>query len=67
MMSLNKFHILELTWIGTDDKREVIEPRIFIEDSKYSYGDSENKDMLIHGDNLLSLKAKPRISNTLFD
>ena len=56
-MTKNKLQKLELTWIGKDDKREVLEPRILIEDSKYSYGDSENENMLIHGDNLLALKA----------
>ena len=66
-MSPNKLHKFELMWIRKGDKREAIEPRIFIEDSKYSYGDSENKNMLIHEDNLFTLKAKPRISNTLFD
>lgn len=48
---------LELTWIGKDDEREAIEPRILIEDPKYSYGDTESGNMLIHGDNLLALKA----------
>ena len=56
-MTKNKLPKLELTWIGKDDKREALEPRILIEDSKYSYGDSENENMLIHGDNLLALKA----------
>ena len=56
-MTKNKLQKLELTWIGKDDKREALEPRILIEDSKYSYGDSENENMLIHGDNLLALKA----------
>ena len=56
-MTKNKLQKLELTWIGKDDKREPLEPRILIEDSKYSYGDSENENMLIHGDNLLALKA----------
>lgn len=48
---------LELTWIGKDEERENIEPRILIEDPKYSYGDTESGNMLIHGDNLLALKA----------
>lgn len=48
---------LELTWIGKDDEREAIEPRILIEDPKYSYGDTKSGNMLIHGDNLLALKA----------
>ena len=56
-MSHNKPQKLELTWIGKDDDREAIEPRILIEDPKYSYGDTESGNMLIHGDNLLALKA----------
>ena len=56
-MTQNKPQKLELTWIGKDDDREAIEPRILIEDPKYSYGDAESGNMLIHGDNLLALKA----------
>ena len=56
-MTQNKLQKLELTWIGKDDEREAIEPRILIEDPKYSYGDTESGNMLIHGDNLLALKA----------
>lgn len=56
-MAQDKLQKLELTWIGKDEKREAIEPRILIEDPKYSYGDSESGNMLIHGDNLLALKA----------
>lgn len=56
-MPQNKPQKLELTWIGKDDEREAIEPRILIEDPKYSYGDTESGNMLIHGDNLLALKA----------
>ena len=56
-MSKDKLQKLELTWIGKDDEREAIEPRILIEDPKYSYGDTENGNMLIHGDNWLALKA----------
>ena len=47
---------LELTWIGKDE-RIILEPRILIEDSKKSYGDKNTVNMLIHGDNLLVLKA----------
>lgn len=49
---------LELTWIGKDEKLE-IEPRILIEDKSLSNtGQDENtENMLIHGDNLLALKA----------
>lgn len=56
-MAQDKLQKLELTWIGKDEVREAIEPRILIEDPKYSYGDTESGNMLIHGDNLLVLKA----------
>lgn len=56
-MNQNRLQKLELTWIGKDEEREAIEPRILIEDPKYSYGDTESGNMLIHGDNLLALKA----------
>lgn len=56
-MAQDKLQKLELTWIGKDEEREAIEPRILIEDPKYSYGDTESGNMLIHGDNLLALKA----------
>lgn len=51
---------LELTWIGKNDPQydvANIEPRILIEDPEKSYGDSNTENMLIHGDNLLALKA----------
>ena len=47
---------LELTWIGKD-KQPKVEPRILIEDKEKSYGDENTENMLIHGDNLLALKA----------
>lgn len=56
-MAQDKLQKLELTWIGKDEKREAIEPRILIEDPNYSYGDTESGNILIHGDNLLALKA----------
>lgn len=56
-MVQDKLRKLELTWIGKDEEREAIEPRILIENPKYSYGDTESGNMLIHGDNLLALKA----------
>lgn len=56
-MAQDKLQKLELTWIGKDEEREAIEPRILIENPKYSYGDTESGNMLIHGDNLLALKA----------
>lgn len=62
-----KIQKLELTWIGKYDEHEPIEPRILIENPDYSYGTVEtgtlpngkpwNGNMLIHGDNLLALKA----------
>lgn len=65
-MPQNKLQKLELTWIGKDDDREAIEPRILIEDPKYSYGDTESGNMLIHGDNLLALKAlEQQYSNSI--
>src|SRR5471030_2411534 len=47
---------LELTWIGKGDS-PVLEPRILIEDPTKEFGDSASDNMLIHGDNLLALKA----------
>lgn len=47
---------LELTWIGKDEQLK-LEPRILIEDPEKSYGDPNTDNMLIHGDNLLALKA----------
>lgn len=54
---------LELTWIGKE-KTPKLEPRILLEDSKLSYhakqryGENDIFDnILIHGDNLLALRA----------
>lgn len=47
---------LELTWIGKGEEPK-LEPRILIENPEYSYGDPNTENMLIHGDNLLALKA----------
>lgn len=53
---------LELTWIGKND-RPRLEPRILIEDAQLSHHAATKRDgdifdnMLIHGDNLLALKA----------
>lgn len=47
---------LELTWVGKYEE-DSLEPRILLEDVDKSYGDSESENMLIHGDNLLALKA----------
>ncbi len=52
----NKKQKLELTWIGKDEELH-LEPRILIEDPSKSYGDPKSENMLIHGDNLLALKA----------
>lgn len=47
---------LELTWIGKNN-RPKLEPRILIEDPEKSFGNPDSENMLIHGDNLLALKA----------
>ncbi|MCM1560124.1 MAG: site-specific DNA-methyltransferase [Butyrivibrio sp.] len=47
---------LELTWVGKYDDK-VVEPRILVEDKEKSYGDPDSENMLIHGDNLIALKA----------
>ena len=53
---MQKIGRLELTWTGKYEEKE-LEPRILIEDKSMSYGDPESDNMLIHGDNLLALKA----------
>ena len=60
---MSKKQKLELTWIGKD-QRPKLEPRILIEDPEKSYHAKERvskndifDNMLIHGDNLLALKA----------
>jgi adenine-specific DNA-methyltransferase len=60
---MNKKQKLELTWVGKDN-RPRLEPRILIEDTEKSYHAaarvSENDifdNVLVHGDNLLALKA----------
>ncbi len=53
---MSKKQKLELTWIGKEEQA-VLEPRILIEDPEKSYGDPHSENMLIHGDNLLALKA----------
>lgn len=47
---------LELTWVGKDE-RVKLEPRVLVEEPKKSYGNPKSENMLIFGDNLLSLKA----------
>lgn len=53
---MDKHGKLELTWVGKYSK-EKLEPRILIEDKDKSYGVEETGNMLIHGDNLLALRA----------
>lgn len=63
-MMEKKLQKLELTWIGKD-KRPRLEPRVLVEDvEKSHHATTRRKDgkdifdnMLIHGDNLLALKA----------
>jgi adenine-specific DNA-methyltransferase len=62
-----KLQKLELTWVGKYDELQPLEPRILIENPEYSYGEVDTGmlpngkpwkgNMLIHGDNLLALKA----------
>lgn len=47
---------LELTWVGKNNPPNV-EPRILIHDKNFDYGDTNTKNILIHGDNLLALKS----------
>lgn len=67
MSQNNKLQKLELTWVGKYDEQQPLEPRNLIENPEYSYGEVETEmlpngkpwkgNMLIHGDNLLALKA----------
>lgn len=66
-MAQNKINKLELTWIGKDEEPLAVEPRLLIETPKHSFGEVETGtlpngkpwkgNMLIHGDNLLALRA----------
>ena len=66
-MAQNKINKLELTWIGKEDEPLAIEPRLLIDTPEYSFGAVETGtlpngkqwpgNMLIHGDNLLALRA----------
>lgn len=49
---------LELSWIGKE-KKEKIEPRIFVENKELSntLGNNYTKSFIVHGDNLLALKT----------
>ncbi len=63
----NRLSKLELTWIGKEDEPLAIEPRLLLDTPEYSFGDVETGtlpngkpwpgNMLIHGDNLLALRA----------
>ena len=55
---MSKNNKLELTWVGKD-KEVSVEPRILIENKDLSNikKDKDTENMLIHGDNLLALKA----------
>lgn len=66
-MAQNRINKLELTWIDKDKETPALEPRLLINTPEYSYGDVETGtlptgkpwpgNMLIHGDNLLALRA----------
>lgn len=66
-MAQNKINKLELTWIGKEDEPLAIEPRLLLDTPEYSFGKVETGslpngkpwpgNMLIHGDNLLALRA----------
>jgi len=56
MQVMQKSGKLELTWVGKYEQ-QIIEPRILIEDKSKSYDDPYIENMLIHGDNLIALKA----------
>ena len=66
-MAQNKINKLELTWIGKEDEPLAIEPRLLLDIPEYSFGEVETGtlpngkpwpgNMLIHGDNLLALRA----------
>lgn len=66
-MTQNKINKLELTWIGKEDEPLALEPRLLIDTPEYSFGEVETGtlpngkpwpgNMLIHGDNLLALRA----------
>ncbi len=63
----NRPNKLELTWIGKEDEPLAIEPRLLLDTPEYSFGEIETGtlpngkpwpgNMLIHGDNLLALRA----------
>lgn len=62
-MAKNRYNKLELTWVGKEEVPR-LEPRILLEQPEKSYaaplkgeGPTFFDNMLIHGDNLLALKA----------
>jgi adenine-specific DNA-methyltransferase len=55
-MPKQNYNKLELTWIGKGEEPK-LEPRILVENPENSYGNPKSENMLIHGDNLLALKA----------
>ncbi len=66
-MAQNRLNKLELTWIDKDKEVSAVEPRLFIENQEFSWGGVKTDtlpngkpwpgNMLIHGDNLLALRA----------
>ena len=64
---MEKINKLELTWIGKEDEPLAIEPRLLLDTPEYSFGKVETGtlpngkpwpgNLLIHGDNLLALRA----------
>lgn len=64
---IKKINKLELMWIGKEDEPLAIEPRLLLDTPEYSFGKVETGtlpngkpwpgNMLIHGDNLLALRA----------
>ena len=56
---------LELMWVGKKNQTKV-ESRVLIEDKEKSHGNQDTENMLIHGDNLLALKAlEDKFTNTI--
>lgn len=55
-MTNNDVKKLELTWVGKDETLN-LEPRLLLLEPEHSEGDINADNMLIHGDNLLALKA----------
>lgn len=66
-MAQNRINKLELTWIDKDKETPALEPRILLDSPEHSFGEVETGtlpngkpwpgNMLIHGDNLLALRA----------